>query len=243
MPDALTSFSVEVENFALVTYRVPASRVAPLVPDPYEHEVFEDASEPYCFVSTSCFCNRRFRVTGLPWPHLTFNESTYRIYVSYRGRRSVYFLGRYLGRIPATGPQRVVARDTWPADFDVWTDHGDDGYRRYDFRADGPKGETSFAISAARPPAALGPFDSALEHTQYLTYRLSGLFTATGGFQGHMPVSHPPMKCFEGDLGSARLDLWDDTGVLTREEAQRPFSVLVAPLVPFVLHSPRPVRA
>ena len=172
--DSLTSFSVEVENFALVTYRVPASRVAPLVPDPYEHEVFEDASEPYCFVSTSCFCNRRFRVTGLPWPHLTFNESTYRIYVSYRGRRSVYFLGRYLGRIPAAGPQRVVARDTWPADFDVWTDRGDDGYRIYGFRADGPKGETSFAISAARPPAALGPFGSALEHTQYLTYRLSG---------------------------------------------------------------------
>lgn len=240
MPDVLTSFSVEVENFALVSYRVPAERVEPLVPDKLQLQTFDDGDGRYCFVSASCFCNGRYRITGLAYPHLTFNESTYRTYVTYNGRQGVYFVGRYLGSPLALAAQRTLSTDTWLADFDLAIDGGPGGYRSYVCHATSEQGETSFALSAEQDPGPRGPFDSGWDHAQFLTYRVSGLFPSSLGVTGHMPVSHPHMRCYEGTLHAARFDLWNELGVLSPDEAHQPFSVLVAPSVPFTLHPPRP---
>ena len=236
----LTSFSVNVENFALVTHKVPAARVEPHVPEKLSLQTFEEDGERVCLVSASCFCNGRFRVTGLPYPRLTFNESTYRIYVEYNGRQGVFFIGRYLGHPLAVAAQKTLHRDTWLADFDVTMERTERGYASYVCHATGDHGETSFAISAEDDPAARPPFGSAWDHTQFITYRLSGLFMSTLGVVGHMPVSHPHMNCIAGTLHAGRFDLWHELGILDLEEAHNAYSVLVAPSVPFTLHPPRP---
>ncbi|MDQ4143953.1 MAG: DUF2071 domain-containing protein [Actinomycetota bacterium] len=240
MPDLLTSFSVDVENFALVTHRVPAERVEPHVPEELRLQTFEDADGRYCLVSASCFCNSRFRVTGLAYPHLTFNESTYRIYVDYNGRQGVFFIGRYLGHPLAVAGQKTLHKDTWLADFDLAIERSELGYPSYDFRATGPRGETSFSITAEEDPKKRDPFESAWDHTQFITYRISGLFLSTLGGPGHMPVSHPHMRCVEGVMHEGRFDLWEELGILDPDETLEPYSVLVAPRVPFTLHPPRP---
>ena len=240
MPDLLASFSVDVENFALITHRVPVERVAPHVPDNLELQTFDDGGGRYCFVSATCFCNERYRVTGLPYPHLTFNESTYRTYVSYNGRQGVYFIGRYLGSPIALAAQRTLARDTWLADFDLTIDESDGGYRSYVCHETSERGETSFAVTAEDEPGPRGPFGSGWDHAQFLTYRLSGLFTSSLGVVGHMPVTHPHMRCYEGTLHAGRFDLWRELGILEPDEVHQPFSVLVAPHAPFTLHPPRP---
>ncbi|MDQ4094625.1 MAG: DUF2071 domain-containing protein [Actinomycetota bacterium] len=239
MPDLLTSFSVEIENFALVTHKVPAARVEPHVPENLRLQTFEDAGRRYCLVSVSCFCNRRFRITGLRYPHLTFNESTYRIYVEYNGRQGVFFIGRYLGHPLAVAAQKPLHRDTWLADFEVTVERSDAGFARYDFLASGPRGETTFSISAEDDPRQRPPFDSAWDHTQFITYRTSGLFMSPFGVPGHMPVSHPHMRCVEGVLHAGRFDLWHELGIVEPEEIAEPYSVLAVPFVPFTLHPPR----
>ena len=239
MPDILTSFSVDIENFSLVTHKVPAGRVEPHVPDSLRLQTFDDGGERYCLVSVSCFCNRRFRITGLRYPHLTFNESTYRIYVEYNGRQGVFFIGRYLGHPLAVAAQKPVHRDTWLADFHVAIQRSKAGFASYDFLASGSRGETSFSITAEDEPRRRAPFDSAWDHTQFITYRLSGLFMSTLGAPGHMPVSHPHMRCVEGVLRAGRFDLWHDLGIVQPDEIMDAYSVLVVPFVPFVLHPPR----
>ena len=240
MPDVLTSFSVEVENFAVVTHRVPADRVRAHLPDIYELQTFEQDGEEYAFVSATCFCNRDFRVTGVPFPRHTFNESTYRTYVDYNGRWGVYFIGRYLGTPLAVSAQKTLARDTWRGDFDVSIDRTADGYRSYVCNVSGDHGGASFSVEAADPPSAQAPFSSVDEHTQFITYRLSGLFTSTAGLQGHMPVSHPRMRPYQGRLFAGRFEFWERLGIVRPEEREDVYSVLVLPHVPFTLHPPRP---
>ena len=240
MLDLLTSLSVDVEDFALVTHKVPAERVEPHVPDQLRLQTFTEDDGRYCLVSASCFCNRRFRVTGLAYPHLTFNESTYRIYVEYSGRQGVFFIGRYLGNPLAVTGQKTLHRDTWSADFDVSIERSPNGYSSYVCHATSDRGETSFALTAEDDPTAHPPFASAWDHTQFITYRISGLFWSSLGPLGHMPVSHPHMNCVEGTLHAGRFDLWHELGILEPDEAHDAYSVLVASHVPFRLHPARP---
>ncbi len=242
MPRGPTSIAVEVQNFALVTHAVPAERVLRHLPPPYELQTFfgDDGTE-MCFVSATCFCNRDFRWALLPYPRHTFNESTYRTYVRHKGGQGVYFLGRYLGTRLAVSAQKTLARDTYLGDFTVATNLGSEGYDDYTCRVSSDRGHTSFKLRAKDAPRARGPLESGDEHAQFITYRLEGYFTSTLGAQGHMPVGHPRMSPYEGELLEGRFDLWDELGIVPAAEAMDAFSVLIEPGVPFELAPPRPL--
>lgn len=234
-------FSVDVQNFALVNFAVPAERVEAVLPPAYELETFDRAGERIAFVSSTCFCNQRFRPVGIGFPHLTFDESTYRTYVTHKGRRGVYFFGRYLSRLPATLPQRIVARDTWQGDFQVATDRTSEGYRSYSCHISSGNGESSFVVEAMDRPRSTEHFATGDEHAQYFTYRLHGFYTSTLGLEGHMPVSHPRMTPWSGELSAAKTDLWVELGILDADEQQDPYSILIEPGVRFTLYAPRPL--
>jgi uncharacterized protein YqjF (DUF2071 family) len=241
MPQGPPVFSIEVQNFVLVTYKVPAERVRTHLPSPYDLETFETPTGPVAFVSTTCFCNRDFRPVALNAPKHTFNESTYRTYVQHKGRRGVYFFGRYLGTRTAWLPQRTLARDTYSADFDIEIDRSDKGYDSYRCEAASSEGITRFVIEAKATPRAKAPFDSADALTDFITYRLHGFYTTSTGLEGYMPVAHPHMFPVAGRLLEGRFDLWNNLGILEDEEVARPYSVLVTPEVRFKLFCPRPL--
>lgn len=234
-------FALQVQNFALITYAVPAGRVRRHLPQPYELDTFDAPEGHKAFVTTTCFCNHDFRPASLPFPRHTFNESTYRTYVTRDGAKGVYFFGRYLGTRLAWSAQRLAARDTYGAEFELDIEENGNGYPAYECSATSSAGDTHFVVSATEAPKPKGPFDSGEELAQFLTYRLEGYYTSSAGFQGRMPVEHPRMSPLAGSLSSARFDLWGELEILTPEEAGDPFSVLVVPEVPFRLFAPRPV--
>jgi uncharacterized protein YqjF (DUF2071 family) len=233
-------FEVDVLNFALVTFEVPAYRLSRLLPEAYELDTFDGPHGETGFVSTTCFCNQDFSPFGISYPKHTFNESTYRTYVTRDGAKGVYFFGRYLGTKIAWVLQRPLARHTYEADFDLTIDRQLKGYTTYSCSAASSSGNTEFSLRALDPPETRSPFRSSDELTQFLTYRLHGYFTSSAGLQGHMPVSHPRMDPLAGQLLSGRFDLWDRLGVLSPEECTHPYSVLVVPNVRFQLFAPRP---
>ena len=239
MPKGPPVFSIEIRNFAIVTYAVAAERVQRHLPGAYELDTVHGPDGPIAFVSATCFCNENFRLAGLGFPRHTFNESTYRTYVTHKGRKGVYFFGRYLGTRGAWMAQRPLARHTYTADFEIATIRGANGYDIYSCLALSSAGPTSFSVRASEPPQAKEPFRSGDELAQFLTYRLHGFYTDVLGAQGHMPVKHPRMDPLAGALSEGRFDLWDELGIVDAEEAQAPFSVLVVPAVPFTLYPPR----
>jgi uncharacterized protein YqjF (DUF2071 family) len=238
---ALGTVSIEVRNFAVVTYAVPADRVRARLPAVYDLETILGDDGELALVSATCFCNGDFRWSALPYPRLTFDESTYRTYVTHRGRRGVYFFKRYLGSPLALPPQRAVEMSASLARFDVETKLDESGYAAYSCRVQGRDEENSFSIRAGDDPVARAPFDTGEEMAQHITYRLHGFFTTSAGFQGHMPVSHARMAPWAGELVSARFDTLARLGILEEEELRHPYCVLVQPLIAFDLHPPRPL--
>jgi uncharacterized protein YqjF (DUF2071 family) len=237
----LVSLRIQVRNFALVNYAVDADRVRQHLPAPYELQTFSDTDRDYCFVSASCFCNQDFRLAASPYPRHTFNESTYRTYVTHNGDAGVYFFTRFLGTPISVVPQRMLARDTYLADFEVTTELDQSGYRSYVCDARGPDGQTTFSLEARSRPKTEPPFASGEEVAQFFTYRLRGYFTSSVGTQVQMPVSHPPMNPYAGQLDNAYLEPFARLGIVPADEMNAPHSVLVQPEVDFRLHPPRPV--
>jgi hypothetical protein len=240
--ERLTTISVEVRNFALVTHAVPADRVRTHLPDPYTLETFHDeGGVERCLVSATCFCNGDFRWSALSYPRLTFDESTFRTYVTHRGRRGVYFLRRFLSRPLAFFPQRLFEMKAALGDFDVETEVDPAGYERYSCTVRSRDVTNAFVVRARDEPVPRFPFETSDELVDRITYRLHGFFSSSAGAQGHMPVSHRPMTPWWGELVSARFDTWSDLGILERDEASKPHSVLVEPIVNFRLHPARPL--
>ena len=165
------SVSIEVQDFALLTYRVPADRVRGHLPDVYALQTHEHDGVESCFVTTTCFLNRDFRPTATGYPRHTFFESTYRTYVDYQSLPGVYFVGRYLETRRSYVPQRALARHTYRAEFDVAIDRAEKGYTSYRCDASSPAGDTVFSVTATDDPPAKPPWTTGEEHAQFLTFR------------------------------------------------------------------------
>ena len=127
----LLTIASEVRNFALVTYAVRADRVRARLSVPYQLETFHEDDQEWCLVSATCFCNHGFTWSALPYPRLTFDESTYRTYVTHRGRRGVYFFRRFLGTPLAFGQQRAFEMNAALGQFEVETEVDESGYPSY----------------------------------------------------------------------------------------------------------------
>lgn len=238
------SASIEVEHFALLTYRVPAARVREHLPDIYSLQTHEADGEELCFVTTTCFLNGDFRPTATSHPRHTFFESTYRTYIDFDGLPAVYFFGRYLETWPSFVAQRPVARHTYRAAFDVSLDHDAHGYARYECRASSSAGDTMFALTATEQPGAKPPWTTGEEHAQFLTFRPIGCFTSSIGVQMRGRVDHARLEPWSGRLTAPpRLEFWERLGILSEEEAAEPYSVLVDEGTRFFLYPPLPARA
>lgn len=238
-----TSLSVDVADFVLVTWAVPAGRVRPHVPQRLQLDTFSDgAGIERAWVTTTCFRNRGFRYTPAPAPRLTFWESTFRTYVrSDRGEGGAYFIRRYVETRAALAVQRPIDRHVWRADFAVEVEHDEECIDRYRCDAAGERGDVRFALRIDRVPQPHRPFDTGEAMVQFLTYRLSGFFAAQPRGVGHMPVEHPRMTARQGELLEGSFEPWREIGVLDAEEVGAPYCVLaIRDVVPFRLLAPRP---
>lgn len=237
----MTTAVVDVQNFALVTHAVPAERLRRLVPDRFELQTFMDGSgREMGFISASSFCNRQIHWSAARYPAHDFDQSTFRTYVTHRGRLGAFFFATYVSTRLSFVGQRLVAAHTALAEFDVDIDMDNRGYHRYSSRARTDSEELSFMVQATERPRAKPPFGTGEEHAQFITYRLHGYARPITGGITYGPIEHRHMDPWEGRLISGRFELWERLGLLPEEEWSTPFSVLVEPSVLFTLHPPRP---
>lgn len=240
--DRLTTAQVDVENFALVTHAVPAERLRRLVPDRFQLETFTSRSgEEMGLISASSFCNRQIHWSSARYPAHDFDQSTFRTYVTHRGRRGAFFFATYVSTRLSFMGQVIVAAHTKLAEFEVDIQKDEAGaYRSYSSRARTDSEELRFELQARGAPEAKHPFRSGTEHAQFITYRLHGYARPLVGGVTYGPIEHRHMDPWGGQLIRGRFDLWERLGLLPRDEWDAPFSVLVEPSVRFTLHPPRP---
>ena len=238
-----TEAEVDLENVILITHAVPAERILRHLPEGLALETFdaEDGRE-MSFVTTTCFCNRdvRWRLTRRP-TH-TFNQITFRTYVTHGSDRGLYFFGDYVDTLSSWAVQGALAAGTQRARFDVDVAREGRAYRRYSCSARSGDEEVAFVAEASGEPAAPRPFTTGRQHAQFLTFRLHGFAKNPFGLHSHGRVDHRRFRPLSGRLIEGRFDFWENLGVLEPGEALSPYSILVEPHIRFILLPPRPVR-
>lgn len=240
---AAVEADVDLENFILINHAVPAARVRPQLPDKVALETFEGADgAETCFVTTACFCNRDLRWRLTRRPTHTFNQVTFRTYVTYGEARGLYFFGTYCDTISSWLWQGAMATGTKMASFELDTTKDGRGYHRYACTARSGAEEVSWLAEATDQPAVIHPFATPDEHVQFIGYRLHGFSRNPFGFYTHGRVDHRRLRPFGGRLLQGRFDLWTRLGILDPSEFLSPASVLVEPHIRFTLMPPRPVR-
>lgn len=234
-----TTAQVDVENFALITHAVPASRVRPHVPPRFQLETFESmVGEEMAFISSSTFCNRQIHWSAARYPAHDFDQCTFRTYVTWKGLRGAYFFGTYVSTSLSYLGQKLVAANTRLGSFDVEVHGGPLGYPRIDSHVVAGDQQLHVELEALDRPAARHPFASANEHTQFITYRLHGFAHSPFG-ETYGPIEHRHMDPWAGRLLAGRFEFWEQMGILGPDQGDEVFSVLVEPSVRFTLHPPR----
>lgn len=234
--------TVDVRDFALVTYRVPADRLAPHLPDALEAQTFEDEGRSWVFVTASCFLNERLRWAGAPSPRTTTYQSTYRTYVSHGRDVGAFFFTSYVETISGTFAQKLGLADTRQATFDVRIERDDElGYRSYRAEIDADDGHAVLDLRATDRPPVVPPFSSPQEHVRFITHRLHGYSYSLAGVPVNAQVEHDLMPAFGGELVEGRFPPLDRLELVEPAEQGRPHSVLVSPGVRFELLPPVPL--
>ncbi len=243
MLERLTTAQVEIQNFALVSHLVPAERLRPHIPSQLRLETFGGPGRgESALVTTSCFCNRQLHWSLSRYPAVDFDQSTFRTYVTYKGRRGSYFFGTYVSTRLSFTVQSMLAAGSRRAEFDVAIQGGDAGYPNYAASATTGDEHLRLELEATGRPEAKPPFRTGDEHAEYVTHRLHGFARSPFGWVTHGPIRHRRMKPWGGRLLDARLDFWTDLGILDADELVPAYSVLVEPRVRFTLFPPRRAR-
>lgn len=238
-----TEAEVDLENVVFVTHAVPAERIRKRLPNGLALETFdgEDGRE-MSFVTTTCFCNRdvRWRLTRRP-TH-TFNQITFRTYVTHGSDRGLYFFGDYVDTVASWATQGALAAGTKLAKFDLDVVRDGRSYPRYSCSARSGDEVVQFVAEASEQPAALHPFTTARQHEQFITFRLHGFARNPFGLHSHGRVDHRRFRPLAGTLSEGCFDFWERLGILDPSEWLSPFSVLVEPHIRFILLPPRMTR-
>lgn len=234
---------VDLENFLMINHAVPAARVRARLPDRLALETFEaEDGQETTLVTTTCFCNRDLRWRLTRRPTHTFNQITFRTYVTLGDARGLYFFGTYVDTRSSALFQGALATGTKLARFDFDAPKVAGRYPRYACTAWHGDEVVSFVAEATGEPEAPRPFTSADAYVQWIGFRLHGFSRNPFGFYTHGRVDHRRLRPFAGSLLQGRFDFWERLGILVPEDFLAPQSVLVEPHIKFTLLPPRPVR-
>lgn len=234
---------VDLENVIFVTHAVPAERIRRRLPSGLLLETFEgEDGREMSFVTTTCFCNRdvRWRLTRRP-TH-TFNQITFRTYVTHGEDRGLFFFGDYVDTLASWATQGVLAAGTKLAKFDLDVVREGRGYSRYSCTARSRAEEVHFVAETTGEPEASHPFTTGRQHDQFITFRLHGFARNPLGLHSHGRVDHRRFRTLAARLVEGRFRFWESLGILEPGEGLSPYSVLTEPHIRFILRPPRMVR-
>ena len=230
-----------LDHFATVTYAVPPERLRPLIHDDFDLHIVSIDGEDRALLSVVSFVDRDFRFRRVPWARWSFGQTNYRIYVRYRDQECAWFLGttlasrfvavpRYLWRLPWHG-----ARTTIDARYDATAAR----YERYLLTTKSEWGAAELTLDDTGEPAALLPGFSDLETQRLvLTHPVAGYYWRTDRRLGSYRIWHDRIQPTIGRARHARFVLLDRLGIVSADEASRPYSVLIQRSVPFEIYLP-----
>jgi hypothetical protein len=226
--------STELDDFAIVTYRVEPGLVARHLPSGIVPDVldFDDGGRG-TLVSAVVFRDRDFHFRFCPPAGISCGQINYRAYVRARGERGVWFFGTALDH-PLVVIPRILWQMPWHrARIRIGTEPG-----RWHMTATDSSGTSHCElIVTGQAPGRLDGFADAGDTLRTLTHPADGWYRRRrGGTIGHYSIWHDVMAARPCSVTSARFTVLEALGLIT--SSCEPHSALTQPTIHFDIHTP-----
>ena len=225
--------STELDDFAIVSYRVEPGLVARHLPSGVVPEVFGfDDGGRDALVSAVVFRDRDFHFRICPQVTMSCGQINYRAYVRARGERGVWFFGTALDH-PLVAVPRLAWQMPWHrAQIRIASQAG-----RWQMTAADPSGTSHCELTVAdRAPGRLDGFADADETLRTLTHPTDGWYRRRDGAIGRYSIWHDVMAARACSGISARFAFLEALGLVT--SSCEPHSALTQPAIHFDVHTP-----
>jgi len=227
-----------MRDMLFISYRVPAERLRPLVPE----ELELDTKNSFGLISAVAFTNRDIKAGVLPLLRASSDQINYRAYVTAGEGPAVYFFDMKIdSRVLATGTNFLglpvshedITITAKPVSETEEKKRGSSPYPLiYRVSSEGPEELTAEAI-VGEESASAGDISS-----EFITERPIGYVKAPGGGMLKIVVEHEKIETVPARVTKIRSLLFESLGVLNKEELNSPYSALYAPEVTFITTPP-----
>lgn len=233
--------ATELDDFAIVSFRVEPERLRRAVPDVFVPDVFrfDDGGEA-ALVSAVPFLDRDFAFRCCPWVRVSCGQVNYRAYGSVAGRRGVWFFGTSLDH-PFVVLPRVAWQMPWHRDRIRVDARWDDVPATLRLEVAGAWGQASAElVSTGTPLGRLDGFADRDETLEVLTHPVVGWYERRrGGGIGRYSVWHPVLEAEEAEVRTARFAVFERLDLVSPGAVAH--SALIQRTLHFDVHTP-PVR-
>ena len=255
-------------HFTLITYALPVERLRPHIHPRFDIPTFPINGQQLALMSAVPFLDADFHLYRLaPFVKMRFAQTNYRVYVVDRetGEHCVWFFGTTLGSW-AVHIARTLWHIPWHHaryEVDCFYNPSCRAYDHYRFSVQSDWASAEIELEDTGEPMPLTPGFSTLdEQILILTHPITGYFYQlneerrlsgeTGATSccfllskpersmdvGAYSVWHEEIPLTVGKAKHLYFSLYERLGLLSREEMEKPHSVLVCPKIMFEVHLP-----
>jgi hypothetical protein len=234
---SLLDVNTMLEHFAIISYKVPVSKIKHLIPNSFKLWSFKENGIEYALISAVPFKDKDFSFYRLSrFPSFNFFQTNFRTYIiDQRDNSNVaWFFGTTLGSLSSFIPEKVWKMPWKYGKYHFKYDLNNSEYSMYKMNFESKQGKGIAHIkNTGNQMKVLEGFDSLEQQIHILTHPVIGYYDLNENEFGTYEIWHPKIDLKEGIAIQAYFEIFEKLGFLTKEEMNNPHSVLITPEIEF----------
>ena len=234
-----------LQHFALINYAIPKERLLPHIPqDRFILPEFIINDKKFCLMSAVPFLDIDFFFPKLfPFLKFSFFQTNFRVYVIDKQtmQHSVWFFGTTLGSKIVNIP-RYAFRLPWhyaKYNTSIKLNSYNNKYETYKITSQSKFCSSEIILQDTGEQINLQKgFQSLDEQYLILTHPIDGYFYRTDNQLGTYSIWHDKMNIRLAKSEKLYFSLYENLGLLSKEEMNYPHSIFICPEILFEVHLP-----
>ena len=240
--------NTKLEHFALISYKVPVEKMEHLIPKPFKLWTFIENGTEYALLSAVPFKDKDFAFYRIAkFIKLSFYQTNFRTYIidERDNSTSAWFFGTTLGSFLSIIPKRIWKMPWEKGKYNFNFTKTNGVYSSYNMGFKSKLGDGNIQIESTKTNAQLlNGFKSIDEQIHILTHPIIGYYYRSKKEIGTYEIWHPKMNLKIGKAKHLYFELFEKLGFLTKEEMNKPHSVLITPEIEFdILLPPKMLKS
>jgi hypothetical protein len=234
--------SCKLKHFALITYAIDPERFKHIIPPRFQLDTIQYQGKTVALMSVVPFIDVDFTSAVFPFPKFEMGQTNYRVYVidQETSERCVWFLGTTLDSWTHIVPRYVWQLPWHQATIQFECVQDENGiYSRYKMKTESSWAASEVHLSQAEHQTwQYDGFPDEESYRVFLTHPLAGFYHRRDGKLGTYRVWHDKLEPQPAKLLHARFDLLDRLNLVSFDQQQQPYSVLIEPINEFTIYLP-----